>query len=174
MSLTLEIGNIVVPRETFLEFDQEYEMLEAADFARLADGTGVLRTAWTGKLRTLMSGKGWAASAFAGLAQGAVYTLKCAAPLPVDGTTTSITLPTARRSDTDHEPVGYAHTADGRLVETPITGIVSNVATLTAVDNALGYRVEYLPQVSVVILRNTCKYAQASNDFAWSIEAEQV
>lgn len=174
MSPTIEIGSIVVPRETVLEFDQEYETLEASDFSRLADGTGVLRTAWTGKLRTLISGKGWAASAFAGLAQGVAYTLKCAAPMPVDGASTSITLPAARRSDSGHEPVGYAHMPDGRLIETPIIDIVSNLATLTAVTGAVGYRVEYLPQIIVKILRNTCKYAQASNDFAWSIEAEEV
>lgn len=173
MSATLEIDDIVVPQETILGFDQEYEDIEASDWRRTADGGGVLRVSWTGKVRTVISGNGWAASLFAGLQQGVAHTLKCGTPRPVDSATATITLPAARRSDSGYEPVGYALLANDRLVETEITGIVSNVATLTEVDDAVGYRVDYWPQLVVHILRNTCKYASRSNDWAFEIEAEE-
>lgn len=173
MSTTLEIDGIVVPEETFLAFDQQYEDLEAASWRRVANGAGILRVRWTGKVRTEISGNGWAASLFAGLQQGVAHTLKCAAPRAVDSDTASITLPAARRSDSGHEPVGYALSADGLLIETEIIDITSNVATLTEVVGAIGYRVHYWPELTVHILRNTCKYSSKSNDFAFEIEAEE-
>lgn len=173
MSTTLEIDGIIVPQETFLSFDQQYDDIEASSWARVASGAGILRVHWTGKLRTEISGNGWAASLFAGLQKGVAHTLKCAVPRAVDATAGTITLPAARRSDSGHEPVGYALLSDGRLIETEITDISADVATLTEVEGAVGYRVEYWPELTVHILRNTCKYSSKSNDYAFEIEAEE-
>lgn len=172
MITTLEIGSIIVPTESLLEFSQDYQDLEASDFSRVADGSGILRTSWSGKLSTTITGSGWIPSAFDNVAQGGMHTIKCAVPRQVSSATTSVTLPAARRTDSGHTPIGFALVGD-LLIETPITGIVANVATLTTVSGALGYRVHYWPQIVAVILRNTCRGASAAV-YDWSIEAEQV
>lgn len=161
-----------MPTETLLGFDQEYEDLSGLRFARTADGTGILRSAWTGKVRTVINGRGWVPSGFENVSAGSSYTLKCAVPRQASDADVTVTLPAARRTDTGHTPVGYAIVGDA-LVETAITGITSNVATLTSVAGATGYRVHYWPQITCVILRNTCK-GEADANYTWTIEAEEI
>lgn len=172
MITTLEIGSIIVPAQSLLEFGQDYEELSGQTFGRTADGSGVLRSLWSGKLRTVLSGKGWVPSAFENIAPGSTHVIKCAMPRTASSATTSVTLPAARRADAGHTPIGFALVGDN-LTDTAITGIVADVATLTAVAGADGYRVHYFPQITAVILNNTCKGA-ADASFSWQIEAEQV
>lgn len=168
---TLIIDGITVPAHAILEFDQEYETVSAESFVRTADGSGVLRTLWSGKLRTVISGKGWAPSALINLATGQSHTMKCAMLLSVDGANTSITIPSARRTDSGHTPIGYALIGDS-FVETPIIDITDNVCTLTAVSGATAYRVDYWPELVVHIERNTSK-GQSNAEHNWTIEAEE-
>jgi len=172
VSTNLIIGSIEVPLESRGAFNQEYEDINGQTFRRTADGSGVLRSLWTGKVRTLISGDGWAPSAFENIDAGTTHVIKCAMTRAASSATTSVTLPAARRSDAGHTPIGFA-LVDDTLVETPITGIVANVATLTAVAGADGYRVHYFPEITAVILRNTCKGAFDAR-FTWQIEAEQL
>jgi hypothetical protein len=178
MITTLAIDSLLIPTEAGLTFDQTYAQLRAEKLNRTADGSASLRRLWDNKLATTITGKGWIPSGFEALDTGATVTLKCAMPRHAASASTTVTLPAARRSDTDHEPVGYAVVGD-HLVETPITNLAAILAgstddaTLTAVTGATGYRVSYLPQFSALILSATSK---GSNDatFEWSLEAEQV
>lgn len=172
MISTLEIGNVIVPTKSILTFDQDYEDLGGRDFRRLADGSGVLRSTWQDKIATVISGTGWAPSAFENLNVGSVYVLKCAMIRSASSNTNTVTLPASRRAGGDHDPIGFAVVGD-ELVETPISGIVADVATLDAVAGAVGYRVHYWPQITAVITRNTCR-GQSSAAFTWTIEAEEV
>lgn len=172
MIATLEIGSVVVPPQARLEFSQTYTELNGQTFRRTADGSGVLRSVWSGKLRTTIAGKGWIPSSFDNLTAGASLTLKCAMPRSVSGATTTITLPAARRSDSGHTPVGFALLGEEQ-VESAITDITDNVATLTTVTGATGYRVLYLPQLSVVLTSVTTK-ALSEGVFDWQVEAEEL
>lgn len=171
MNYTMVVDGVTVPVEAIAEFDQDYEHLEASSFDRLATGEGVLRVGWVGKLSTVIVGRGWAPSALISLAPGVAHTLQCAMPLSVDSNTTSITIPANRRTDSGHTPVGYA-LVDGIFVQTPITDITANVCTLTAVPGATAYRVDYWPQITVHVRRNTAK-GGSSAEHGWTIEAEE-
>lgn len=171
MSQTLIIDGVTVPVEAITEFDQDYEQLEASTFRRVANGDGVLRVSWVGKLRTIISGRGWAPSALINLEPGVSHNLQCAMPLSVDGNSASITIPANRRSDSGHVPLGFA-LVDGAFVSTPITDITANVCTLTTVAGATAYRVDYWPQLTVWVSRNTAK-GSSSAEHSWTIEAEE-
>jgi hypothetical protein len=172
MITTLIVGSIVIPTEAVPEFDQRYVDLAGQTFRRTADGSGVLRSGWSGKISTRISGRGWTPSGLDTIALGSTHTIKCAQPRAVSSATTSVTLPVARRSDTGHTPIGFALVGD-LLVSTAITGIVSNVATLTSVTGASGYRVHFWPEITAVILANECTGTHQA-EFRWSIEAEEV
>lgn len=171
MKHTLIIGDLVVPTESISGFDQDYESIEASQFDRTADGTGVIYSLNWQKLRTTISGRGWAPSGLRSLDRGQFYRMRCIAPDAVLSDANTITIPSGRRTDTNHDPVGFASMGD-QLIETPITGIVSDVATLTTVSGADGYMVWYWPDITVAILRNTCRMTPGPSS-QWTIEAEQ-
>lgn len=175
---TLEIDGVRVPTEAVLEFEQEYTDLAGVSFERLADGAGVVRSTWSGKLATRLRGEGWAPSALENLALGTTHVMRCIMPRQVAGAGLSITLPAARRSDAGHEPIGLAAVGDA-LIETPITNLAdilsgaSDAATLTAVAGADGYRVQYWPEITAVITSNTSR-GRSRAVYDWALEAEQV
>jgi hypothetical protein len=93
-------------------------------------------------------------------------------PNGVTAATNSVTLPAARRSDADHDPVGFALVGD-ELVPTNIGSIIANVATLDVVAGATAYEVWYWPELTVAVVRNTAK-GQQDNSYQWTIEAEEI
>jgi len=178
MTQTLEIDGIPVPVRSILEFDQQCEQLSGRDARRLADGSYAVRETWTGKLRVTLTGKGWAPAMLEALATGQTHVLRCIVRRQVISTLTTVTLPAARRNDTDHDPLGYAIKGSA-LVSTPITNLASinagssDDAVLTAVSGADGYAVDYWPELTVVVTRNTTTGRQ-DNRFDWLVEAEQA
>jgi len=56
----LLIGTIEIPLESLGRFSQEYTERAGVDFRRTADGTGVVREAWSGKLATRITAEGFA------------------------------------------------------------------------------------------------------------------
>lgn len=171
MKNTLIIGDLIVPTYSINEFDQEYEDIDNSTLERTADGSGVIYSLNWQKIRTRITGRGWAPSGLRNLAKGQFYRMRCKTPDAVLSDTTSVTLPAERRTDTDHDPVGFASVGD-ELVSSAITGISSNVATLTAVAGADGYMVWYWPDITVAITQNSCQMS-ANRSSRWSIEAEQ-
>jgi hypothetical protein len=170
---TLEIGSIVIPAESLGDWQQSYTDLRAEDFRRTADGSASVRVGWSGetKLQTEVTGDGWVPSGFSAL-RGSTHTVKCAMVREAESATTAVTLPAARRSDAGHAPIGFA-LVSGVLVQTAITDITSNVATLTAVSGASGYRVHYYPQITAYITNATTRGGSNAR-FAWRLEAQEV
>lgn len=174
----LKIDGVSIPTETIAEFDQTYEDIAGETFRRTADGSGILRSGWSGKISTTISGKGWAPIPLSLAARGSTHLIACAMVDAVDSATTTVTVPAARRTDSGHSPIGFAWVGD-HLVETPITNIAdidaktTNDATLTAVAGAVAYRVHYWPELTVRIATNNCKGASLAA-FTWQIEAEQI
>jgi len=174
---TLIIDSIEIPIESLLSFSQQYTDEGAIDFKRTADGSGIVRELWTGKLSTQITGQGWVPGLDA-FARGQSHTISCVTPRVVSATGTTITLPAARRNDTGHAPFAHALVA-GELVATTITNLAdinagtSDAATLTAVSGAAGYRVTYWPKI-VAAIRSQTHSGDQRADFTWTIEAEEV
>ena len=175
---TLVIGSHEFPTETLLEFDQDYQDLNAASFRRTADGSAVIRELWTGKLRTTISGRGWAPGPIRLLQENTSYLIKCVMPIPVESATTTVTIPAGRRTDSEHQPVGFA-IVNGLMIETPITNIAAinaestNDATLTAVSGSSGYRVQYAPEFTGAI-RTLRVVGKSTASYDVEIEAEEL
>ena len=169
--LYFELGGISVPIEANIEFDLDYEPLTAETWPpiRMMDGTGVKQVAWSGKLKTKLTGSGWMQSGLDGLDYSAPMLLKCASPRGISNASNVITIPAARRSDPGFVPVGYA-IVDGRRVDSPVS-IVGNVATVTVVASASGYCVQYFPEITVFAQAPVTQGNMADGDFRWSIEA---
>lgn len=172
MSTTIEIDSIVIPIEALGEFSQDYEEINAQKINRTADGGGILRRLYGGKVKTIINARGWAPSTFDGIDLSAAVAIKCAMPRSVDGATVAITIPANRRSDSGHIPQGWA-VVDGLFVETTVISIVANVATLTAVSGATAYRATYYPEISALVTSYRGRGNTAAT-FEWSMEAEEV
>lgn len=178
MITTLEIGSVVIPTETLLTFDQQYRDLKGERFRRTADGSGIVRKTWDGKIASQINGQGWVPSAFENIAPGVSYTVKCAIPRAVSDVSSTVTIPANRRTDAGHVPVGFALVGDS-LVETPITNIsainakTTNDATLTPVGGASGYRVHYLPEITAVVIDAECR-GDGGADYVWRVNLEEL
>lgn len=175
MIVTLEIGSLIVPTEALLEFDQQYEELNARAVDRTASGAVVIRTLWDGKLSTIVDAVGWVPG-LEGLDVGSVHTIKCAIPRAASSASTTVTVGSDRR--TDVSPIGLALVGD-QTVASAITNLAAinakstDDAVLTTVSGATGYRVHWFPEVSAVITKLNSR-GDHSASFRWRLEAEQV
>ena len=179
MIVRLQIGALIVPTEALLEFDQDYRELEARAIDRAASGSVIIRTLWDGKLATRINATGWTPG-LEDLDAGQVHTIRGAIPRAASSATTTVTLPSNRRTDVD--PIGLALVPEGtidREVETPITNLAAinakstDDATLTAVSGAVGYRVKWFPEFSAVITTLRSR-GDHSASYRWELEAEEV
>jgi hypothetical protein len=173
MSTTLRVDGIDIPTESMLSFDQEYDDLAQRDLRRTADNSAIVRMTGAAKLTTTIRAQGLAPAGLADLDLGTTHEIGCAMPNSVRGAGTSITLPAARRTDSGHTPIAFA-LVNGRLVETAISDITANVATIDPVSGETGgYLVWYWPLITAVIVSNTAT-AAGSADYGWQIEAEEA
>lgn len=174
---TLKIGSIAVAIEELGDFSQTYRRLEAVDVQRTADGSAVVRTLGWLKLATAIRATGFAPG-LAAIDAGQTHLIECATPRVIEGASTSIAIPAARRNDTLHEPIAFAQ-VDGRLTGTTITNLAdlnagtSDTATLTAVAGADSYRVAVWPKITCAITRNEVS-GNAATRFTWNLEAEEI
>ncbi len=169
---TLVIGSLVMPARSVLGLRVEYEDLAARTDRRTAAGALNRRTAWSGKLRALVSGDGWAPVGLALLDLDSSYSVALPHQRSVSGATTTIVLPATRRSGGIYAPVAFA-VVDGELVETSIS-IATNTATLGAVTGAETYRVDYYPQITAFL---TVEQESLDGDRArhsWRLTAEEA
>ncbi|RLA21061.1 MAG: hypothetical protein DRQ61_09030 [Gammaproteobacteria bacterium] len=172
--LFFELNGISVPVEANVEFNQDYEALSSETWPplRFMNGSGVKQTAWSGKLRTVLTGAGWMPAGLDGLDYSATMVLKCAGPRGISSASNAITIPSARRSDTGFAPYGYA-IVGGKRVDSPV-GLAGNVATVTSVSGATGYGVYYYPQMTVSAQAPRTTGNLVTGDFSWSLEAEEI
>ncbi len=169
---TLEIDSIVVPLQSLLQFEQTYEDLAGETFRRAADGTGILRSRWSGKLRTEINGQGWVPSAFENIDTSVTHLMRMAVPRTVSSVSNVITIPSARRISLDYSPYGYALVGN-QLVKTPVSDVTGDEVTLTPVGGAIGYRVNYWPEFTAAITVNDSR-PNGDGEYRWRIVAEQI
>lgn len=176
MTKSFELGGVAISYEAGDgRVLQSYDDATRRSLMEMGDGSLVSRTyaGTSGKINTRISGNSaWAAAPLSGLDYSSAMTLKCAEPRAIHGATVSITIPSARRIDTGYTPRGYA-VVGGSLVETTITGIVSNVCTLTAVSGATGYEVHYWPEITVHA-KFTESLASDTAHYAWALECREA
>ena len=167
----LVIDGITVPVWSCTDLTQTYIPLQAVTRRRFADGSAVQRIAWTGKLRTNISGGGFAPSGLQEIDTSDSFLIWCITPIAINGASNVFTLPATRRTDSGSEPFGFAVVGD-QLIETPCA-VVTNTATLTTVAGATGYQVRYFPILTVFADPIQQDLARGSA-FGWTLEAEEV
>lgn len=170
MIRTLEIGSLVIPVSAAGDIEQTFEPIGGSALHRMLNGAAVKQTHWR-KLKTRISGSGWAPPGLAGLDYNAALLLKSVAARALQAVGNVVTVPAARRTDTGYAPIGYAVVA-GRTIPTPLA-LAGDTATLTAVSGAQGYGVWYWPQFTVYAEFNDSARSMGAS-WSWSIEAEEV
>jgi len=167
----LIIGGLEVPLLAALELQQDYEPIRATFRHRMGDGSLRQQTAWGGKIKTTISGRGHIPAGLQGLDYEQPLVLACVASRAITGMTNQLTLPAARR--TDAPLLGRALLVDGRWQSTPVA-LVGDLATLDLVTGALQYQVLYLPEISVYAAPPHESKPRRGNDYAWTLTAEEI
>ena len=169
---SFELGGVVVPITPALNFQQVLRPIEGGSgIVRMMSGRGVKQTAWSRKAVEL-SGDGWCPLGLGALDYAAPMTLKCGVPTVARSQSTTIALPTARRTDAGYEPFARAHLPSGEEVRTAIS-ITSHIATLTPVAGAISYAVWYWPQLTVLASPPEETFDRATGDTSWTLTAEE-
>ena len=170
----LIVGTLTIPLLARLEIEQSYEPLGGEFVRRAISGAATKQETWR-KRRITTSGSGWMPSGLDTLDTTATLALACVKPVrvPVTFATRQATLPAERRSDAGATPWGWAILADGSGVSTPIT-LAGNVATLTAVANAVAYEAFYLPLVTVYAMRPTESGRMGDAGYSWQLVCEEA
>lgn len=170
-----ELGGIKVPLESVLDFQQNYEPISDNNPIRLANGSAILLSSpLSSKIRTTLSGKGWVIAGLNGIDFNSELTLKCAVPLGISSASNVITLPSSRRSDSGYEPYGYAIMPDGSETKTNVN-ISVDTATLDTVSGATQYKVEYFPELQVIVTKKPRDSVdRGAVTYSWAITAEEV
>jgi len=168
-----ELGGVALPLSSGLTIDQSYENLSATTYPpiRMANGDAKVQTAWSAKLKTVISGKGWRSSPFDGLDFGQALLMKCTAPKTIASASNAIALPSARRTDSYFLPHGYA-VVDGIDVDSPVN-VAGDTATVTVVSGATSYGVHYYPELTVFAQHSTGASLFGA-EFDWQILAEEI
>ena len=170
----LRVGPVVLALRSRWSLTQTYSELRAEEQRRAADGSLYIRRAWAGKLRTEISGEGKLPLALAQIDTSSPVTLACASPRHIAGASTTITLPTTRRSGAAYTPLAWA-IVDGELVSTTVS-VADNIATCGAVAGADAYQVAYWPQITAHIIRasETLTTSSGRHSYRWQLTAEEI
>jgi hypothetical protein len=170
-AIAFELGAVRVPMTAALGLQQQFAPIGGSTVQRLGNGAAIKQTAWS-KLRVTLTCDGWVPPGLGGLNYDGPLLLKCGLPRSIASTATSVTLPSARRTDSGYLPFARAH-LPGREAETPVS-VTGNTATLTAVTGAQAYTVWYYPQLSVVCDMPTETFDGAGAAVSWELTAEEV
>jgi hypothetical protein len=148
--------------------EQSYRPVGGGSLTRLSDGTGVIQVHW-GKLSTRITGQGRVPPGMAGLTFDGPLTIDCVEPRAVVGETTTLILPGTLRPGA--AVIGWA--LDGRKrVRTPVS-MLGNEATLTPVDGAAWYEVQYLPRL-VVFSQGPDESFHTQRGYRWQLDGEEL
>lgn len=169
-NFTFEIDNIKIPLHACLNFSQSYDTIESISTIRTMNGSAIRQGTYK-KLKTTLSGSGSAPVGLSDINTYITHVLKCASPKSIKSNTNIIVIPSARRTDTEYAPVGYAY-VDNYPVKTTIS-ISTNTATLGLVDGASEYQVLYVPQLTVYIDVKESEDLRSGSK-SWTIEAQEV
>lgn len=144
----ITIGGIEINPEVGASFSQSYLNRRISTDHYMGDGSIIRQTlaGTNGKLATRIEGSGWAPLGLESIDTTVKQVIKCGAPLSISGASTSITIPSARRSDSGYTPLGFA-VVSGGIVPTTIS-MTDDDATLGAVTGATSYYVTYVPEIT--------------------------
>jgi hypothetical protein len=147
----------------------------------MLDGTAVKQQQWE-KMATSIQGVGMFPAGLDSLDYCNPMVMQCVGYREVTKTSPTMEVTQSRRTDTDHEAMGFALTdAFGEWVPTSIisstpsgtrTGF-DNVV-VTAVSGALAYRVKYLPEITVFAEHPEQDDDVRGSEISWTLNAEEV
>jgi hypothetical protein len=169
---TFILGGLSLPFESHLDLNQDYDEERASTITRHCDGSARKQTAWRGKIKTKISGRGWIPPGFGLLDFSAPLEMACIALRAVTAAGNVITIPAARRNDQGFEPFAYA-TVNGGKVDAALS-LVGNVATVGAVSGAAFYTVCYYPKIQVYASDPTQRHDAIGDLYYWDFEAREV
>lgn len=169
--IRMSIGAYALPVMASFDLTQRYEEFGPENVLRTASGRGIKQMTWR-KRRIVTQGSGWVPAGLHAIDFTAQHQVGCvlAVSLPADFTTRQVTLPAARRSDPDGMPFGQAELPGGQMVNTPLV-MAGDVATLTAVSDAVRYQVGYFPMLLCWVFRPTLSGPEG---YGWELIAEEV
>lgn len=169
----LQIGPLTIPSLARVDqLSQSYEPIGGQSIFRSATGRGINQMTWQ-KTRIVTSGAGWIPAGLQALDYTQHMILRCIVPLSINlpPATLTGTLPPQRRAD--HAPWAQAVMPGGGMVQVPLA-IAGDEATLGApVEGALGYRISWLPEFSVIALRPKQVGDPNSAMFSWELTCEE-
>jgi hypothetical protein len=169
---TFILGGLSLPFESRLDLNQDYDEERASRITRHCDGSARKQTAWRGKVKTKITGRGWIPPGFGMLDFSAPLEMSCIALRAVTSSGNVITIPAARRNDQGFEPFAYA-TVDGGKVDASLS-LTGNVATVGAVSGAAFYTVCYYPKIQVYAGEPTQRHDAIGDLYFWEFEAREV
>lgn len=172
--MSLLIGSVSIPQIAALDLDQQYQPIGGEAILRACSGRGIKQMTYQ-RLRITTSGSGWLPAGLAELDFTAQHVLGCVVPrgVPAVFATRQATLPAARRSDSGFTPFATALLPGGQAMSTPVS-LAGNVATCTAVTDAVAYRVNYYPAPTVWLMRPSESGSQSDASYRWELIAEEV
>jgi len=180
------VNSVSVTFVESLDYSQSYSHIGGSTVTRLMSGRGVKQSNWS-KLATTISGSGMLPPGLSTLDYTGIMLLRCGAPRAVVSLTPLVALPPYRkdiygqptaavdfRLDDIYVPVAKAY-IDNLWLPTSVS-LTGNVATCTPVTGATRYRVDYFPELEVVIQEEPSDSFSSSGDssYSWSFSAEQV
>lgn len=166
----LIVAGIAITIRESERLTQDYETLGATGALRMADGALKHRTAWHGKIKTVISGEGVTPSGLSGIDHTLNHNVKCIKERGVSSSSNVINVPSGRRADYGVE--GLVHIGS-KIVKTPVS-LSGDTATLTPVTGAEIYQAIYWPEF-------TCKFEPVEESgrvrgarHTWRLIGEQV
>jgi Arc/MetJ family transcription regulator len=169
---TFILGGLSLPFESHLDLNQDYDEERASTITRHCDGSARKQTAWRGKVKTKITGRGWIPPGFGMLDFSAPLEMSCIALRAVTSSGNAITIPAARRNDQGFEPFAYA-TVNGGKVDAALS-LAGDVATVGAVSGAAFYTVCYYPKIQVYASEPTQRHDAIGDIYFWDFEAREV
>jgi hypothetical protein len=167
-----ELGGVIVPWVAGLGISHVYRVIGGFSTRRLLSGAAFKQSHWE-KLEVVISASGISPLGLTGLDYNQSMTLKCGEPRNIRSQSNVIAITTKRRTDAGYSPRAYAYFANSQSVETALT-ITSHTATLVAVTGAIGYAVEYYPELIVVCNPPEETFDQQTGSVSWSLTAEEL
>lgn len=166
----LLIDSVRLPDYACLDITQTLEEIGGYTRKRKLSGALVEQRHWD-KLRTEVSAQSTVPPGVEDMVRDQEFALSCIQPMVVNGASTTIVIPAARRSDTGYTPVAHA-IVDGVLTSTSIS-ISTNTCTLGTVSGADSYRVTYWP---VLTMRGdvNVSFDRYQGLYNWTLTAEEV
>ena len=168
--------SVTVPVYGAVELTQTYRPLEARTLYRYANGAAALRAQWSGKLATEISGKGLIPPMLASLDYSNTISIDCVGHRSVWSTGSDVTLPAARRTDSEADPIIRKWNGDTYVSGTGTTASgtpnVVNI-TLASGESNDAYEVVYWPKLTCFASPPEESWTQ-NDGFSWTLRAEEA